>query len=409
MPAYSYAYSIPYVCLFIFVLFLFFLEIRKKTLIKERDIQRTIFVSMILFFGLRGYIYTDWATYYPFFEKVPTIWGGDILAPFKYKFLSDVTTDVRAGQKGIEIGFIYFTMIIKSFFPDYHIYVFINSIIDFVILHLFFKKHTRYYVLGFLCFLVFEGIGLEANLIRNIKAILLFLISLQYLQARKAVPYFLLNTLGYLLHSSAIIYFPLYFILHKNWSNIVYWGIFVIGLIIVLFQVNYIESILNIFGKFLGGRISMLIQLYSESDLYSKSFNIFRLSYLERVFTFILLMSFRKKMVIQNSYNQIFINLFVLYFIVYFYCSEISVLVERIPMLFVPCYWILYPNIFELLDKKKKYLIFIPTFVLFSLMKIINANSNILTKYDNLIFGIENYKSREAIMQSKGYRIINNQ
>jgi acetyltransferase-like isoleucine patch superfamily enzyme len=36
-------------------------------------------VGFLFFFGLRGFVYTDWYSYYPFFEKTGTLWDGNML------------------------------------------------------------------------------------------------------------------------------------------------------------------------------------------------------------------------------------------------------------------------------------------------------------------------------------------
>lgn len=368
-----------------------------KFINQEKDIRYirlATIVGFLFFFGLRGYILTDWLVYYPLFDKMPTIWDGGFSSAFNMDFAAEYGTDVSIGKTGMELGFVYFTLIFKSIIPNYFAWVFFNTIIDVLLLDIFIRRYSKYYVLGFIFFFVFEGLGIEINLMRNIKAILIFLVSVKYIEQRRIIPYMLLNFLGFLFHSSALIFFPLYFFIHKEWSKKVIWSIFVIGIFILLFKITYLAPILSSIGGLIGGRISVLIEMYLASDLYSGAYGLFHFGYIERVVTFCLFMLSYDKLKEQNSSNVIFLNTYVIYFIIYFYFSEISVIIERLPMLFVFANWILYPNLFYLLDSRINKLIFLCIFIMYSFVKISNANSNIIAKYDNLLFGIESHEER---------------
>jgi hypothetical protein len=278
--------------------------------------------GFLFFFGLRGLLLTDWMVYYPFFEKVPTIWDGGLVSAFNMDFADEYTTDVSIERTGMERGFIYFTLLFKSLVPNYYAWIFFNSLIDVCLLDIFIRRYSKYYVLGFIFFFVFEGIVIEVNLIRNIKAILLFLISIKYLQERRILPYMLLNILGFFFHSSAIIYLPLYFFLHKEWSKKVIWSLFVGGILLLLCRVEYLEPVLRTAGDLIGGRISLMVNLYLESDLYSGSYGLFHFGYLERVVSFFLFMLNYDQLKEQNRDNIVFLNSYVIYFVIYFYFQK---------------------------------------------------------------------------------------
>ncbi len=69
-------------------------------------------------------------------------------------------------------------------------------------------------------------------------------------------------------------------------------------------------------------------------------------------------------------------------------------LVERLPLLFVFAYWVLYPNLYYLIKKVVNQLIFLLIFLAYSLVKIVNANSNVFAYYDNVLFGVQSYEER---------------
>jgi hypothetical protein len=368
-----------------------------KYIQEEKDIKRIRIITIIgflFFFGLRGFAFTDWLSYYPLFEELPPLWTSDFFTIFHNDYYEQFGTDVSQGQLGMEMGFIYFTAILKSFFPNYFLWVFVNSLIDVLILNYFFKKYSRYYVLGFLFFFLFSGVILEFNLMRNIKAIMLFMISIKYLEERRILPYMILNLVGYCFHSSAIVFFPLYFILHKQWSPKLLWGIFIVGNIIYLLQIQYLTPFISFFANIVGGRLLLITEIYLQSDLYSRAYGI-SIGYIERISTFLLVMYYRQKLIENNSTNIIFINLFILYFICYFFFTEIIIVVERVSLLFALSYWVLYPYLIDCFDKIKIKITVICIFILYGSVKIVKLYSDILSRYDNVLFGIESFESRQ--------------
>ena len=398
MEAFSYIYAIPYLAIFLVFVVLLFWEFRQLNAGKEPQYIRWIAIIVFLFFfGLRGYVYTDWAIYAPLFEKLPTIGEGGLLKVLSTDFSEEFLTDVSMGKAGLELGFVYFAVFFKSIFNNYFAFVFTNTIIDLLLLNIFLKRYTKYYILSIILFMVFGGFILEFNLLRNIKALLLFLVSLKYLQEQRIIPYFLLNVIGIFFHSSALIFLPLYFILNKQWPQWLIWSIFIVGNIIFLLHIKYLESITVTLADLMGGRMGVKARLYFVSDYYSQAYGL-GLGYIERVATFLVIIFSQKKLKEQNAYNQIFINSFLLYFIIYFFFSEIMVAVERLSLLFVFAYWILYPELLFSIKKTANKWILIIAILGYSTLKIIQANCTITSRYDNLLFGIESFEDRSIKM-----------
>jgi hypothetical protein len=406
MPVYSYAYSIPYlIFLFYFVILLFF-EFRAIKFEKDtKYIRWAAIIGFVFFFGFRGFIFTDWMMYYPLFNKLPTIWDGGILSVLNPDFTEEFVSNTDVGKAGIELGFVYFTILFKSIIPDYHAWILFNTIIDVILLNIFIKRYSSYYVLSFIFFVAFGGLIIECNLMRNVKAILLFLISIKYLQERRIVPYMLLNLVGLMFHSSAIVYFPLYFILQKQWPQWLLWSIFIIGNVVFLLQIKYLEPILLSFANLVGGRMGVQIKLYFVIDLYSKPFSI-SYGYVEQVITFLLLIFNQKKLIEQKPENIIFINSYVLYFIIYFFFAEIMVAIERLTLLFIFSYWILYPEIFKLVRETMNKMLLIITLIGYCCMKLVLMNCNVFSRYDNLLFGIENFDERSLKVYNDLDRVL---
>lgn len=400
-------YSIPYILLYCIILALTFVESWLKNRSYDRDwLGYTLFFILLCFFGLRGFVLTDWLVYYPFFETIPTLWDGGILNAMKPEFVEKYMTDESIERTGLEMGFVYSSILFKSVIPNYHAWLFANAVVDFLIIRRFFSRYVESAIMPFLFFLIFEGMVLEINLMRNIKAVLLFMISIKYIHEKRLTPFLVLNSIGFFFHSSALLYMPLYFIIDRKWPKSLFWIVLGVGVFILLFQISFLSPVLMWLSGVLGGRISILIQLYLMSDFYSAAYGLFHFGYLERMLTFALLMLYRDKLIEKDSRLNLFINLYLIYFVIYFYFSEMRVVIERLPLLFVFIYWILVPNLYTLIKDRMNQILFVLIFSGYSVVKLVNANSNVLAKYDNVLFGIESYENRHEVYINEGKDLI---
>lgn len=73
----SIIYSLPYIALFLFLCVFAIPVTTGKNRLKNAYWQRyAFFACMIVFVGFRGFIFTDWKNYYPFYETAPTLFDG---------------------------------------------------------------------------------------------------------------------------------------------------------------------------------------------------------------------------------------------------------------------------------------------------------------------------------------------
>lgn len=400
MPVTGFSYSIPYLLFLLFLVVLMFLEFRNLKFGKDiKYIRWGVWTGFLFFFGLRGFVFTDWLIYYDFFEKIPSIWDGGLSKVINGDVMQTFESDASVGKAGYELGFVYSTLIFKSIIPNYFIWIFCNVLVDLIFLDIIFRRYSPYYVMSFILFVALGGLIIECNLIRNVKAILFFIFSLKYIQERRIIPYMAINLLGCLFHSSAVVFLPLYFFLHKECPKWLMWSIFVVGNIICLMQISYLKPIMLSFAEIIGGRLGVQIKIYFALDLYSQAYGI-SVGFIERVFTFLMLIFFQQKLVERNKQNILIINIYILYFVVYFYFSEIMIAVERLTLLFVFSYWLLYPELYAIIKTNVNKLICFMLLVLFCVMKTSLTSSNIFARYDNILFGIENFESRSVTLQN---------
>lgn len=375
LQEYSYLYTIPYGVTFLILCYFYYRERQGDAYAKWKS-----FFLLLFFIGLRGFVASDYINYYPFFQNLPTILDLQFEGLYKGEF---------------EFGFILYSSLVKTIFPNYFFWVFLNALIDLSILFFMLRRYCVSPSLAFIVFFCIQGLGLEYNLFRNTKAIFLFILSIPYLKERKIVPYFAINFIGTLFHLTAYLYLPMYFVLTKRIPKWMIWGMFIFVNAMIFLHFSITEEIVNVTAPILGiERMSdKLVNYFSRGEEYGLS-----IGYLERMFAFILFTIMSKKLVAQNEYNQIFCNCFFFYYIIFHLFFDIGVLGDRFSCLFVFSYWFLYPNTLSVIYKKKNRQILLSFIILLCFMKIMSYSTYVMSMYDNVLFGIRSFEERSQIL-----------
>ena len=121
-------YSLPYLLFLAILMVCAFLAWNYKDNIKFQ--HSTIIVSIVLvllFFGLRGFCFYDWNSYYPLF--INKTWS---------KFFHP-----QLGSQSTEPGFTILLLTCKSIWNNYHFFVFVCTIINTALLYRFLSKRTN--------------------------------------------------------------------------------------------------------------------------------------------------------------------------------------------------------------------------------------------------------------------------
>lgn len=351
---------LPY---FYFELFLFLSSfyISNSDTIKKSTTTYFVFICCLLvtisFFGLRGFVFTDWINYFYHYNLIPT----DLSTFFKF---------IGNPKNSSEIGFSFFQFLCKQISGNYFFLQFCSSLLDTIILCLFFKDlNPKNLLLCIFCIAPFKGLEIEINLLRNSKAIFLFLYSLRYIYREKSLKkYLLINLLGCTFHLSAILYLPLYFILDKKHSRLLYFIIFLVPVLIMSLKISFSYSVFTLLCNYIpAGNLLLKMTKYLENGLETPT--VFSPISLERIITFILIILYYPKL-IKNKTNIIFINIFVLYFLCAFIFWDFNVVSQRFSILFVASNWILIPEIISLFKKKNEKIIILLVFFTYCLFKL---------------------------------------
>lgn len=386
----------------ILMIFFIILSIFDVFIIKQKKNKILIimlaFFIYLFFFGFRGFIAWDWYNYYPNYERVIPLY--DTLQNDKLIF--------NEGYTSFEKGYQVWLSFLKMFFSNWNSYLFFTTFIDITCLLIIFYKYSPYPIFSILVFLGFSGLQIQLDLMRNFKAILIFLFSIEYLSKEKNVKYLILNFVGCYTHRTSVCFLPLVIFikrsLYKYKKSILL--IFFIGIFILLFSNKFLYFILkfikDVFSKLETENLNKLIWKleYYLSTSFSNSRGI-GIGFVERIFTFILFYLYRNKLN-ENKYEKIFFNIFLLYIFTYLYGSGVRIIFERLGLLFICSYWILYPILLKKITSIKKIFLFI-FIILLCLLKvdlyIASDKAKELYKYKNILWNKETYKEKSKIYE----------
>lgn len=372
---------IPYMEVFGFLLLGGAVDVFGKNERKKHMLFVFSIILLIGFLGLRGFIGWDWWAYYPSYNNLP---GG-----FNY-----------------EIGYEIWSNIFYKIGLSYHHFTFINTVADILILAYVLKKYSKYPIFSMFLFLAVQGLSFEVDLLRNAKAVLLFIISIQFIKERKIIPFLILNILGMTFHISSIIYLPMYFILNRNYSRKIILPLIILGNIYYIFDtkifIHILEYMSSVLPAAVGGKITSYLSIIPQN--YKLPIGTL---YFERLVTFIMVFFFlhkekgsREK---ENPYSLIMENSFYIFYLIFLFTSEFFIASTRIGILFIYANWFLWGDIIEnLRNTKIKAAVFLIA-VLIGGNRIYNHfdfNGNkILYRYENII---TDHKSYEEKMKDLG-------
>lgn len=368
--------SIPYLIVAAVLVLLYLCECRQTTWLSKRATGGVAFVVMLLFIGLRGHLYSDFINYYPFYNSLPDIFHLSTSTFRRYLF---------------EPGFVVYSSLIKSLGAGYFGWVAISTLIDLAIYRHIFSRYTDSVVLPFLFFMAYNGLTIEFNLYRNAKAMDLFLLSLPYLEQRKAGRYMLLNLLGTTFHLSSVVYLPLYFLLNRRIGRAIRWGGIVFANIVVIGGISIIAELLASLDMF---QAMAFYDKLSQHAAHSQAGYALSFGHIERTFTILLFTLLYERLERQRSSNRIFYNCLWLYYLLFMLLHEVEVFVDRVPTLFACGYWILYTNMATLKWRWRQVMLLLA--IMLAMAKIAIANNGIAARYDNLLWHVKPYNSRRA-------------
>ena len=264
--------------------------------------------------------------------------------------------------------------------------------IDTVLLLRFLRQRVDNIPLALTLFVVFSGLGIICNLMRNFIAILLFLNALPFLEERRPVPYFLMCLLAATFHMTALVYLPLYFFFHRSFNKWIYLGIFIACNVVFLAKISIVMALLSYSG--LDEQMSEKVKVYTE--LFSNA-SVLSIGYLERLGTGLLVFCYYDRLKEINPRNAVIINALLVYFMAFFLFSEFEILSQRSGYLFVFSYWVIWIDLMKCFAIPGNRKLFVAFVMFYCLLKTWSMTQFPDMEYDNVLTGHKSYQERIII------------
>lgn len=382
-------YSIPYLILILILGLLADYHRRADETDKAR-INMLCIALFILFFGFRGFVGQDWSNYYPTFENLSSANLGD----FFYSF----------DDTSFEPGFVLLMLCCKSIYDSYHFMVFVVTLINAWLLFRFLFKNIPNTPLALIVFLCMGGLIMELNLLRNSISILIFLNTLEYIRDRKPLPFFLWNIVGMTFHVTSLLYLPLYFVFHKRCPKWLFLSLLIVGNLVFLSGIKFVTPILIAIASNLGEIYVDLVEAYTEGK-YADIQLTLSIGYIERLLSGILIYCYYDKLIALRKENIMYINAFLLFYIMFFLFAEFAVIGGRLANLFTFCYWVLWIDLLKCIALPNNRKLYIGYLSLYCMLKIMGTATDETFHYDNLLTGSKSYEERLYIYT----RIVDNE
>ncbi len=363
--------------IYIITLFLIFIFGILDLNIRLTEIQRNSIIIFLCIFivvqiGLRWETGTDWKPYLENFDKTED---------FSILLINAVT--------GIEIGYGFFVLSIKTIFNNYSFFLFIHAIIFYSTIFIFAKKYSPNI---FATIIIFYSttLGLVGSN-RQLLALVFCLLSLIFVFKKKLLPFFLLVIIASLFHTTAII-FGIYYFLNRNFKKL-----HILLILLICFIVGNTNLPFMFFSKF-GGIFGELAtsktMAYTEgakNNLEESSLSVFGLiKRLIFILLFTLNYSFLSK---KLFYYKVFYNGYVFGLVLYFlFSSSLLILVNRGSLYFnimesflISCQFLLF---YKSTDKTILYFIlFLISIIL--IFQSISAYPDLFNPYKSLFYNTD--------------------
>lgn len=135
--------------------------------------------------------------------------------------INDFTWEYVSSQK--DIGFGIFQMLLQSFSDDPQILIFLTALVTNVLIIPVFYQYSRMFELSTYVYITGGLFLVSMNGIRQVLAAAIIFFATKYLLSGKWFKYFILVLIASTFHQSALILFPIYFLVrNKAWSKTTY-------------------------------------------------------------------------------------------------------------------------------------------------------------------------------------------
>ncbi len=350
-----------YFFIFITLSLVCFLEVEEKLYLLRYELA---FVFASFLFVIAGFRYetgVDWLLYSENFKEIPNLKSLHFKDFFKELnpifFALSVLIKYLGG--GIQTLFA-----VMQFLASFFLW---KSI----------KEDTEYRLLALLIYFSLLFFHLDMNLMKQAVSTTIFFYSLRYIIDRDLVKYTIFIILATGFHWSAILFFPLYFVIHRNYSTLLLSGLVAFFILFNLLQIstgNLVYKLsLILFGE--NSRITDKALFYTTSSIYSVK-RVLNIGFIANSLIAIATLFFRENLKSKIKNFDVFLNLLLLQLFFYLVMYEFIELSGRLRFYTLISYIIILPYFISIIKTLKGRMIVLSLIILYSFTYVRTFTSN---------------------------------
>ncbi len=353
-----------YFLIFVTLSLVCFLELEDKLSLLRYQLAFVGLSFLFLVAGLRYETGVDWLQYTIDFKEIPTLKTlhfKDFFSELNPIFFS-LSVLIKSIGGGIQTLFV-----VMQFLTSFFLW---KSI----------KKDTEYRLLALLIYFSLLYFHLDMNLMKQAVSTSIFFYSLRYIIDKNLVKYTLFIILATGFHWSAILFFPLYFVIHRNYSTILLSSLVAFFILFNLLQISTGDLVyklsLIIFGE--SSSITNKALFYTTSSVFSVK-RIFNIGFIANNLIVIATLFFREKLNEKIKNFNIFLNLIILQLFFYLVMYEFIELSGRLRFYTLISYIIILPYFIQIIKTLKGKMIVLTLIILYSFtyVRIFTSNNRV--------------------------------
>ncbi len=339
--------------LFIFILFSLFTLFELEDNFKLLRYQLTFVVIVFLFFiaGFRYETGVDWLQYTNDFKTIPT---------FSRLQLKDIFS-------GLNPLFFLLSILVKSLGGGIQSLFVIMQLIASVFLWKSVKKYTEYRLIALLLYFSLLYFHLDMNLMKQAVSTTIFFYSLRFIISRDFIKYVLFLILATGFHWSAILFLPLYFLIHRKYSTVLLSLLVVFFISFNLLHLQTGDLVYKLSSLVFGeeSRITKKALFYTTSSVFSVK-RVLNIGFIANVLIAFATLFFRENLNRRIKNFDIFLNIMLLQLFFYLVMYEFIELSGRLRFYTLISYLVILPYYIKIVKTLKGKVIVLILIILYS-------------------------------------------
>lgn len=326
---------------------------------EKRSKEILVFIAVGILFLTSAFKYEtgiDWYVYQKMMQNTPTL----------NQMLSDSTAYPNV-FKQLDPGYNFLVAIVKTLGGTIQTVFIIMALFTAIFLYKSLKAFAVYPLVSIVIYFGIVFFVMDMSGIRQALTLSLFFYSLKFVHSRRFLKYIITLLIAVLFHWSAVFLLPLYFIIHRHYSKRLLICFSLISMIIFFTAAAWLDSIIISIVPILDNK-DMLdkVSVYTTTKTFAGGRIINNDAIIKISATvLILLLLFWKRTFFRKKYKyfDIFLNLYLIQFIIFFAFAQFTEVADRMSFYFLLPNIVLLPLFLDIFPKKSE-----KPFALFGIM-----------------------------------------